>query len=99
MEQPKDNPEYPVTVTWSEIPRTCPGYPADFKQKYEVLWQEIATFGAKWRLYLDLFGTEKSRKTLSDTAPGAFSLIESSLRNDLVMLMGRITDPARPARS
>ncbi len=81
---------------WSLDPaeRQAPGFPPGVNELFEVLWQELCGFSAKWNLYLDLFGTEKTRDVLSDTAPGAFELIESALRNDMTMSLGRMMDPA-----
>ena len=73
--------------------RTVPGYPPGIEELFNVLWQQVCGFSAKWRLYLDLFAEEKSRAVINATAPGAFKLIESALRNDMVMLIGRLTDP------
>jgi hypothetical protein len=73
--------------------RTVPGYPPGIEDLFNVLWQQVCGFSAKWRLYLDLFAEEANRKVVNATAPGAFTLIESALRNDMVMLIGRLTDP------
>src|SRR5262245_46052726 len=73
--------------------RVVPSYPPGIEDQFEVLWQQVCGFSAKWQLYLDLFAQEEDRNVIDKTAPGAFKLIESALRNDLVMLMGRLTDP------
>ena len=69
--------------------RIVPGYPPGIEELFNVLWQQVCGFSAKWRLYLDLFAEEKDRAVINATAPGAFKLIESALRNDVVMLLGR----------
>jgi hypothetical protein len=73
--------------------RIAPGYPPEIEELFNVLWQEVCGFSAKWQLYLDLFADEANLKVVNATAPGAFMLIESALRNDMVMLIGRLTDP------
>jgi hypothetical protein len=80
---------------WQTTPRErkAPGFSPGLEERFEVLWQQVCGFSAKWTLYIDLFGKKESRDVLSDTAPGAFELIESSLRNDMTMSLGRLTDP------
>jgi hypothetical protein len=73
--------------------REPPGYPPDTEKLFNVLWEQVCTFSAKWKLYLDLFSTEANKKVVNETAPGAFMLIEHSLRNDMVMVISRLTDP------
>jgi hypothetical protein len=74
-------------------PDPVPGYPPEIESLFDGLWQQVCGFSAKWQLYLDLFAREEDRAVINETAPGAFSLIESALRNDMVMTIGRLTDP------
>lgn len=69
------------------------GFTPGIEGLFNVLWEEVCNLSAKWRLYLDLFANDENRHVINDTAPGAFSLIESALRSDMIMIIGRLTDP------
>lgn len=60
---------------------------------FNVLWQHLCSFSSKWTLYQTLFARPEDIALLNATAPGAFLLIETSLRNDMVTTIGRLTDP------
>jgi hypothetical protein len=59
------------------------------------LCTDLARLNAKWRLYLDLFSEKENTDLLSSRAPGAFQLIEESLRSDMTMAMCRLSDPSQ----
>jgi hypothetical protein len=65
-------------------------------EQYSALWQEVAWLHAKWREYVELFGTGSSRvDLLNQAAPTFFRLIQDSLWEDILLHIARLTDPPR----
>jgi hypothetical protein len=60
---------------------------------YRKVWEEVVALHFKWTLYLDLYGSTEKIELINETAPGAFGLIEESLRADMVMTFNRLLDP------
>ena len=65
--------------------------PEELRSLFQILCQDIASLSAKWHLYLDLF---TDVDILNKTAPGAFQMIEESLRTDMTISTCRLRDPA-----
>jgi len=60
-----------------------------------LMWlcQDVASLHNKWHFYLGLFSGEDDTHLLSELALGSFNIIEESLRNDMTMLICRLSDP------
>lgn len=71
-----------------------PDLPDGDREVFGHLCRDLAWINAKWRLYMDLFGTQDSTDLLSCVAPGAFQLIEEAIRTDLTMSLCRLSDPS-----
>ena len=98
-----------VNPSYFVVPRAEPvvnestfGYQAELpeenREMFTRLCNDLAWLSAKWRLYLDLFSEKENADLLSSRAPGAFQIIEESLRNDMTMAMSRLSDPSQTGR-
>ena len=58
------------------------------------LAQEVVALHRKWDLYLGLFGKPDSVQVVTHL-PHPFALIEESMRTDITMLIGRLSDAAK----
>ncbi|MFC2065068.1 hypothetical protein ACFLXB_08235 [Chloroflexota bacterium] len=67
--------------------------PEDFRKVFMWLCQDIASLKQKWETYLGLFSTTDATDILSDSASGIFQMFEETLRNDITMLICRLSDP------
>jgi hypothetical protein len=79
-------------------PKVHPGFPPHIAEVFQRLWNEVCFLHANWRLYIDLFANDDAVAVVNDMAPAAFTLIERSLRHDIVMAFGRLTDPPESMR-
>lgn len=67
--------------------------PEDIREMFMWLCQDVASLHNKWQFYVGLYSGEVDTGLLSELAPGSFSIIEESLRNDMTMSICRLTDP------
>ena len=67
--------------------------PADIRDIYMWLCQDVASLQNKWSFYLELFSSQENTALLSDLARSSFNIIEESLRGDLTMAICRLSDP------
>jgi hypothetical protein len=67
-------------------------FPQPIKVIFQELWHEVCLLHANWKTYLELFGNPEVYPVLNDTVPSFFKLIGNSLRTDMVMGVGRLTD-------
>jgi hypothetical protein len=74
-------------------------FPPGVLEVFDRLWEEVVHLHFAWHLYQDLYGDPAYLATLSDTAPGAFRLIEVSIRHSLVMAFGRLVDPSMDGKN
>ena len=66
---------------------------------YDALWQEVAWLHGKWADYVALFGTTESRVSLlNSTAPTFFNLVQDSIWENILLHIGRMTDPTATAK-
>jgi hypothetical protein len=68
--------------------------PEAIRGVFMMLCQDVARLKQKWDFYLGLFGKQEDH-VLFELAPLAFLQIEESVRNDLVMSICRLGDPAQ----
>ena len=66
--------------------------PADIREIFMWLCQDVAWLDRKWIFYLGLFGKPENYAVM-DASPPAFNLIEESLRTDMTMAICRLSDP------
>lgn len=67
----------------------------DLGARYHALWQEIALLHAKWREYVELYGTKPARiDLLNRSAPRFFRLVQDTLWEETLLSIARLTDPA-----
>ena len=70
-----------------------PGLPADIGEVYIWLCQDVVALNQKWDFYQGLFGKPENFAVF-DLAPLAFRITEESVKNDIIMSIGRLGDPA-----
>jgi hypothetical protein len=68
--------------------------PDEIREAFMWLAQDVVAMHRKWDLYLGLFGKPESSQ-VETQLPLPFNLIEESLRTDLTMLIGRLSDNAK----
>jgi hypothetical protein len=68
--------------------------PDEIREAFMWLAHDVVWLHRKWDLYLGLFGQPESIKVVTQL-PIPFSLIEESLRTDITMLIGRLSDSAK----
>ena len=61
------------------------------REPFMWLAQDVVALHQKWDLYLGLFGKPESLQVIGHL-PVPFHLIEESLRTDITMLIGRLSD-------
>lgn len=66
---------------------------------YDALWEDVAQLHLKWKQYKSLYTTSPERRQLLDRiAAHFFIVIEVVLRDDIILHLARLTDPARSNR-
>jgi hypothetical protein len=68
--------------------------PDEIRETFMWLAQDVVALHRKWDLYLGLFGNQESFQVVTQL-PQPFNLIEESLRTDITMLIGRLSDSAK----
>jgi hypothetical protein len=68
--------------------------PDEIREAFMWLAQDVVALHKKWDLYLGFFGKPESLQVISHL-PVPFHLIEESLRTDITMLIGRLSDSAK----
>jgi hypothetical protein len=69
--------------------------PESARDVWMTLCQEVAMLTHKWDTYLKLFADQERAGMLFDTANSFFQTIEESLRADMCMTIGRMSDKKR----
>jgi len=62
---------------------------------FRDLCQDVAWLHSKWELYLDLFSTKEAVDVLGALVAGTAKIVEEALRDDIIMSISRLSDPAR----
>ena len=71
-----------------------PKLPENIRFIYMWLCDEVAKLQTKWDFYLELYGKEENTELLNDLALWwSFNIIEETLRYDITMSIGRLSDP------
>lgn len=71
------------------------GYlPEQIRRIFGRLFEDVCSLNQKWSLYSKLFLDPEAAVLLDGVARRAFNVIRESLINDMVMLLGRLCDPA-----
>jgi len=73
--------------------------PENIRELLMWLCQDVASLYDKWDFYLELFSTKENTELLSELAVSSFQIIEESIRNDLIMMIGRLSDPSNGKRN
>ena len=68
--------------------------PEEIREAFMWLAHDVVALHRKWDLYLGLFGKPESFQVVTQL-PQPFNLIEESLRTDITMLIGRLSDSAK----
>ncbi len=68
--------------------------PENAREIFMWLCQDVVALHRKWDLYQGLFSDSETTELLSDLARGTFQVIEESLRDDMTMSIGRLSDPS-----
>ena len=65
---------------------------------YSALWQELTSLHSKWGHYVVLFGTNPERiELLNSTGAGFFAAVQTTLWNDTLIHLARMTDSVSSA--
>src|SRR6202158_3172298 len=75
--------------------KKLPTFPESVRADFEDAWQDVVSVHAKWKIYQDFYHGQGSVEAINNTVPGVFQVLEECLRNDIVMGVGRLLDPAR----
>lgn len=70
-----------------------PALPEEIREIYMWLCQDVVALNQKWDFYQGLFGKPENFAVF-DLAPLAFTITAESVKNDLIMAIGRLGDPA-----
>ena len=70
-----------------------PSLPEEIREIYMWLCQDVVALNQKWDFYQGLFGKTENY-ALFDLAPLAFKITAESVKNDLIVSIGRLGDPA-----
>ena len=63
--------------------------------QYSVLWQEVATIHHNWSEFVELYHSKPERRELMRRAAiGFFEMVGDSLREGVLLHLGRLTDPS-----
>ena len=68
--------------------------PADIRDIFMWLCQDVASLHHKWAFYLGLFSSQENAELLS-YLPASFNIIFEAIRNDLTMQICRLSDPVK----
>lgn len=67
---------------------------------FYALWNEVVWLNVKWKEYLELYGTKKTRiELMNRAAPGFFKLLQDVLLEDIILHITRLTDPPESGRN
>ncbi len=70
-------------------------YPNNFGLLSYYLWYDIATLHQNWKNYRIFYGDKQSViEVLNDSAPTFFSSLERIMRHEIILSIGRLTDPS-----
>lgn len=65
---------------------------------FHALWQEVARLHRVWSQYVELYGTKPSRvDLLNDAAPLFFRIVQTTLWEQTLLHIARLTDPPSSA--
>jgi hypothetical protein len=67
--------------------------PDEIREAWTALYQDVALLHLKWRLYVELYGSQESTALLSNLAQASFQAIRESLRTDMIVAICRLSDP------
>jgi len=70
-----------------------PKVPEDIRLIFMWLCQDVSSLQNEWDFYLDLFDKEENNELFHEVAPMSFDIIEEVLRHDMIMSIGRLSDP------
>lgn len=73
-------------------------FPPGVREQFEDLTNQVINLHIKWRFYLDLFDNKDAEEVMNDRLPGAFRVIEESVRYDLIITLYRLADEAGRGR-
>lgn len=61
---------------------------------YDALYNEVLWLLGKWNEYLKLFESQDDVDVLNGTAAFCFAVVQSAMRDDIMLHIARLTDPA-----
>ena len=75
------------------------GMEPDLGELYFDLYTELGLLHIKWRQFLDLYGKDPARvDLLNQIAPEFFGRLQTTLYEDVILHMARMTDPKETGR-
>lgn len=75
--------------------RVASQFPPSIERLFRPLWNEIVWLNAKWNAFTRLYGTDEATVELLNHVAGSFfRLVEESLRDDVLLSIGRLLDPS-----
>ncbi|MFI5251455.1 MAG: hypothetical protein ACHQQQ_03390 [Bacteroidota bacterium] len=68
----------------------------ELQSEYTTLLQQTMVIRGKWKIFVQLYGTDNERVDLmNETAPTFFSILQGLLINDIILGFSRLTDSSR----
>lgn len=69
--------------------------PPSIERLFRPLWNETVWLNAKWNAFTRLYGTDEATVELLNHIAGSFfRLVQDSLRDDVLLSIGRLLDPS-----
>lgn len=69
--------------------------PKEMEEEFRLIQNELFTVIAKWRTFIDLYGTESHVVLLNQTAPLFFHIVQDTFVDDVILSIGRLLDPPK----
>jgi hypothetical protein len=67
------------------------------EEEFGLVQNELFTIIARWRTFVDLYGTESHVVLLNKTAPLFFHIVQDIFVDNIILSIQRLLDPAKPA--
>jgi hypothetical protein len=69
--------------------------PKEMEGEFRLIQDELFTIIARWRTFIDLYGTESHVALLNKTAPLFFHIVQDIFVDDVILSILRLLDPAK----
>jgi hypothetical protein len=69
--------------------------PKEMEAEFRLIQHELFTIIAKWRSFVELYGTESHVDLLNNAAPVFFRIVQDIFVDDVILSILRLLDPAK----